>query len=80
MSIRLVCDGGCGETTDDHSSFEERGHADKRQYCKQCVKGVDIYLKARDELHTQLAKTWADGMQELNGAYNMEYENGLLPD
>ena len=80
MSIRLVCDGGCGETTDDHSSFEERGFAEKRHYCKKCVKDVDIVLKGRDKLHTDLAKMWREGMQAIEGGYHLENENGLLPD
>ncbi len=76
MSIRLVCDGGCGETTDDHSSFEKRGYAEQRHYCKKCVVEVDKYLKERDSLHTKLAKEWSDGMKKLQ----KEHNGGLLPD
>ena len=71
MSIRLVCDGGCGETTDDHSSFNERGHAEKRHYCKLCVIAVDTFLKERDKLHTKLAKDWADRMESLKKDYKL---------
>jgi hypothetical protein len=64
-----VCQGGCGTFEEDASKLHPRGVVNQRHYCEQCVKEIDKYLQARDELHTRLAVEWSEGLMKLTSEY-----------
>jgi len=73
-----VCQGGCGTFEPDRENMHARGIVNEKLYCDVCIFFIDEYLKARDELHTNLAKDWADGLGEL--ANEFATEGRKLPD
>ncbi len=60
-TVAYVCQ-GCGSMSSEASEFHERGFVTKKRYCARCVKVVDEYLEARDELHTDLATKWSEDL------------------
>jgi len=73
-----LCAGGCGAHCSALSDFHERGIVYPRYYCDACVEQADAYLKERDEIHTQIATDWQEGLAEV--ARDLGFEKGKLPD
>lgn len=71
MTTRTICD-GCGTP----AKTAERGLIKKLDYCEECVKKVDLFLAARDALHTDMVKTWEQGMSKIR----KEFVDLRLPD
>ena len=80
MSLRYVCDGGCGETTDDPASFKKFGIAREAHYCETCAPAVEKYYADRDVLHDKLAAAWWKDLGKLESAWKKAYSEGRLPD
>lgn len=80
MALRIICDGGCGANTENPEEFGIRGIAIKRQYCPDCLPVIDAYLKARNDLHTEAAKLFTNGMTTMRTAFQEQFPNGKLPD
>lgn len=80
MSYQLICDGGCGESTEDSKDFEERGLDDKKQYCKGCIGVVDEFIEKRNSIHNKIQKIWIEDMDELTKEYQEEFPDVRLPD
>ena len=79
MAIIMACD-GCETTATYPMVFEEMGVVLKRQYCEACKGEVEQYLRARNELHTDLSEKWYAGLEELDQAFFKEHPRGTLPD
>lgn len=71
MSTQTMCD-GCGTPGD----TQERGFIKKLDYCEECVKKVDLFLAARDALHTDTVKMWEKGLAKIR----KEFVDLRLPD
>lgn len=79
MAVKLVCE--CGEkVSTDRAEFTELGLLEKRLYCPACVEPAKAYLAARDALHTDVAKIWAEGLAKLREEFGAALNGGELPD
>ena len=76
MSISYLCD-GCGEPV---KTPQERGFIRKRQYCKECVKPVDKWLKERDDLQEKMSLDWQEGLQGFRLEFVKAHPKSKLPD
>ena len=76
MAIKYSCD-GCGQ---DGTDFKARGLLNIKHYCSKCIDSVDAYLQARDDLHTQIAEAFSQGVVAMKNAWHKEYPKGKLPD
>jgi hypothetical protein len=59
MGLIAQCDGGCGATTDDVTTFKEFGIVKKVSYCEKCEMALADLYAARDEIHTEHAQDLA---------------------
>jgi hypothetical protein len=71
MSTSTICD-GCGTP----GKTAERGLIKKLDYCEACAAKVDLFLAARDALHTDTVKMWEQGMNKIR----KEFTDFRLPD
>jgi hypothetical protein len=78
MASIIVCD-GCKLATG-KDDYQRLGAVIKKEYCPSCAKVVRAYLSDRDELHTQVAKLWDDGIDSLKALYRESFPEGSLPD
>ncbi len=80
MAYVLVCDGGCGFTSEDKKEFVQLGVGVKREYCKECGAKAQEFIKERDELHDWVAKQWKVKLAKLAKRHQKELPKGKLPD
>ena len=80
MSLRYLCDGGCGAVTDDPENFKKFGFAHETHYCEKCAPGVEKMIADRDKLHDKLAEAWWKGLAKLEGDWEKKHADGRLPD
>ena len=80
MAIRVVCDGGCGASTDDKAAFEEIGIAKVCQYCPECAPGIKKMYQAIDALHDKTANMFKNGLERIRKAARKDMPNAELPD
>jgi len=76
MAVFFSCD-CCGVTGD---KFDARGIVIKKFYCPECLVTVDNFFKARDELHTKLAKAFDIEVASLKASWYAIHPAGKLPD
>ena len=80
MSLRYLCDGGCGAVTDDSAGFKKFGIAHEAHYCETCTPDVEKHYAGRDALHDKLASAWWKDLAKLESAWKKAYPDGRLPD
>jgi hypothetical protein len=76
-STVYICQ-GCHKPEPDFGKLAERGIVEERLYCEDCIKVVDAFLSDRDDLHTQLARLWSEGLATLVSDYSVDIK--ALPD
>lgn len=79
MAVQHVCD-GCGAAMGAGVEPSRYGIVRQRDYCMFCAPHVLRFLKARDDCHTELAKTWADSLDVLKAALRASLPDAKLPD
>ena len=75
MAIKYACD-SCGA---EGTEFKMRGLLNIMHYCPDCLGEVDLYLKARDDLHTSMAETFSHGVETMKKEWHKHHQ-GKLPD
>ncbi len=80
MSYQLICDGGCGASTENSKDFEERGLEDKKQYCKDCIKVIDTFIDERNKIHDKIQDIWKTDTKKLIEKFYKENPDAKLPD
>jgi hypothetical protein len=78
MPVAFICDGGCGKYGQ-KEEFEELGVARKKMYCTICSPSVKDFMEKRDVLHTEAAKHFHDGLEDLKTTWKVSHP-GTLPD
>lgn len=73
-----VCQGGCGAFEPDIAKMHMRGIVNEKLYCEKCIAIIDGFIKSRDNLHTDLADRWTNGLALL--VEEFAAEGRKLPD
>ncbi len=76
MAVKFGCD-GCGLAIEKPNV---RGMVRQSHYCDDCVPAVDAFLKARDDLHTEIANSFRIRLAALKTEFNRSLPDGKLPD
>lgn len=80
MGLRAVCDCGCGKSTDDLSGLKAHGFIHKVYYLPECSAPIEEFLKARNQLHTQIAQEFTKKLETLKQTFHTVNPNAKLPD
>lgn len=80
MSLRYLCDGGCGAQTDNVGEFKKFGFAIEAHYCGKCAPDIEKHFAARDKLHDKLAESWFKGLAKIEAEWRKANPEGRLPD
>ena len=78
MATAMTCD-GC-DSVQAGNEFEQRGYFSFVDYCPACCTIYDVFVKARDDLHTKLAGQWTEGLEKLTQKLIAENPKMKLPD
>ena len=76
MATATLCD-GCAKVAD---STEKVGLFQKFEYCDDCAVIVKEFLAERDQLHEDVAVTWANGLAEIVEQVRATHPDMKLPD
>ncbi len=79
MATVEVCDGGCGRIEGEHT-LKELGKIRIKRYCPLCYGDVLHVVKGIDDLHTDLAKQWTEGVGAIREFFHDTHTKGALPD
>ena len=66
MAQALMCD-GCGKVRSKvDPDWGGAGLVEQKDYCPECLKVGEEYVRRRDEIHDALAVQWSDKMRDLD--------------
>jgi len=80
MGLIAQCDGGCGATTDDVSTFTEFGIVKKVWYCEKCAAALYKLYDERDDAHVRHSRALAVDLLDEVRTFQLMNRNARLPD
>ena len=81
MAVRIVCECGAKQVEKLEDGFlVVLGMAELRHYCDTCRIPAEAFLRARDELHTDIQRQWTGGLAALREKYGADMNGGSLPE
>lgn len=76
MALITQCD-ACGTPSE---STEKIGMVLSRDYCPTCAPLIRQFQQMRDELHTNIAHSWTEGLEHIAELFHKRFPGGQMPD
>lgn len=80
MAIKIVCDGGCGATTDSPKAWKQFGVVKARQYCPECAPTFEAMMKDIDDLHDKTVASFQKGLEKIRSGVMKNMPKAEMPD